>query len=96
MIPANNGKLQWWTEAVVCTVHEVEHHNISSSAILADEYHVIHPRHWMKQTIKTLEEAMEFYIVEIIAKSHILKQQVMSYRFSTCQILWQGRVVGYS
>jgi hypothetical protein len=47
----------------------------------------------MKQAIITLEEAMEGYMVEVIAKSHCYKQELISSRFATCLILWQGKEV---
>jgi len=66
------------------------------SGIVTDKTHDKHPREWTKQALKTLDETMESYIVEIIAKSHIYKQQLISYRFSICQLLWLDREVRYS
>ena len=39
---------------------------------------------------------MEEYMVEVIADSHFQKQQLISCRFSTCLLLWQGKEVAYS
>jgi len=39
---------------------------------------------------------MEVYMVEVLAKSDMLMQQLISCRFSTCLELWQGKEVGYS
>jgi len=36
------------------------------------------------------------YMVEVIAKSHCYKQQLISCRLSTCLLLWQGKEVRYS
>ena len=54
------------------------------------------PWEWTEQALKTFEEATESYMVRVIAKSHFWMQQLMSCRFSTCQLLWQDREVGYS
>jgi len=69
-IAACNRKPPWWTKAVVCTVREIEHHDVVSSAIVADDFSDKHPREWTKQALITLEEATEAYMVEVTAKFH--------------------------
>jgi len=41
-----------------------------SSGIFADEFRDKRPREWTKQAVKTLEEATELYMVEVIPGSH--------------------------
>jgi len=67
-IAARNGKPPWLTTAFVHTVREIEHHDVVSSGILADEFPDKHPREWTKQALITLEEATEAYIVEVTPK----------------------------
>jgi len=43
---------------------------IVSSGIFADEFRDKRPREWTKQALKTLEEATELYMVEVIPGSH--------------------------
>ena len=95
-IAARNGKHPWSTKAFVRTVREIEHHDVVSSGIFADEFPEKHPREWTKQALFTLEEATEAYMVEVIAVSQCLKQQLISCRYSTCLQLWQGKEVVYS
>jgi len=73
-IAGSNGKPPWSTKAFVHTVRKIEHHDFVSSAIFADEFCDKHPREWANQTLKTLEEATEFYMVEIIGKSHFRRR----------------------
>jgi hypothetical protein len=56
--------------AVVSTVRKIEHHDVVSSEIFADEFGDKRLREWTKQALITLEEATEAYMVELIAKSH--------------------------
>jgi Zn-finger protein len=68
-IVARNGKPLWSMKACVRTVHEIEHHDVVSLGILVDEFRDKGPREWTKQALKTLEEATELYMVEVIAES---------------------------
>jgi hypothetical protein len=54
----------------VRTVREIEHHDVVSSGNLADEFRDKRPRDWTKQGLKTLEEATESYMVEVLPGSH--------------------------
>jgi len=69
-IAALNGKPPWSTKAFVCTVCEIEHHDVVSSGIFADEFPDKSPREWTKLALITLEEATEAYMVEVTAKFH--------------------------
>jgi len=51
-------------------VREIEHHDIVSSGIFADEFPDKRPREWTKQALITLEEATEAYMVEVTAQFH--------------------------
>jgi len=95
-IAARNRKPPWSTKAFVCIVCEVEDHNVVSFGIFADEFCDKHSREWTKQALITLEEATEAYMVEVIAESHCLTQQLISCRYSTCLLRWQGKEVMYS
>jgi hypothetical protein len=93
---ARNRKHPWSAKAFVCTVCEIEHHDVVSSGIVADEFPEKHPREWTKQALITLEEATAAYLVKAIAASQCLKPQLISCRYSTCLQLWQGTEVVYS
>jgi len=69
-IAALNRKPPWSTKAFVRTVRDIEHHDVVSSGILADEFPDKHPREWTKQALITLEEATEAYMVEVTAEFH--------------------------
>jgi len=56
--------------AFVRTVSEMEHHDVVSSGIFADEFPDNHPREWTKQALITSEEATEMYMVEVTAEFH--------------------------
>jgi len=71
---ARNGKPPWSTQAFVCTVCEIEPHDVVSSGIFTYKCRDKSPREWMEQALKTSEEAMESYMVQVIAKSHFWKQ----------------------
>jgi histone H3/H4 len=47
-------------------VRKIEHHDGVSSGIFADKFHHKGPQEWTKQALKTLEEATEAYMVEVI------------------------------
>ena len=53
------------TKAFFRTVREMEHHDVISSGIFADEFPDKHSREWTKQALITLEEATEAYMVEV-------------------------------
>jgi len=51
-------------------VCEIELHDVVSSAIFADEFGDKRPQEWTKQALKTWQEDMESYAVEVTAESH--------------------------
>jgi len=69
-IVAHNRKPPWSSEAFVRTVCEIEHHDVVSSGIFADEFPDTHPREWTKQALITLEEATEAYMLKVTAEFH--------------------------
>jgi len=69
-IAARSGKPPWSTQAFVRTVREIEHHDVVSSVIFADNFPDKHPSEWTKQALITLEEATEEYMVEVTAEFH--------------------------
>jgi len=83
-------------KASVSTDREIEHHDVVRSWVFADRLPDKHPSERTKQALVTLEEATEVYMVEVLAESHHYKQQLISWRFSTCRLLWQGMEVRYS
>jgi len=95
-IGAHNGKPPWLTNAFVCTVHEIEDHNVVSYGIVADEFRDKHPREWTNEALITFEVATDSYVVEVIAASHCLKQQLISCWYLICLLRWQGKEVLYS
>ena len=84
LITGRNEKHPWSTRTFVSKVREIIHHDVVSYGIFADQFPEMHPREWKKQALITLEEATEVYMVEILATSHCLKQQLISCRCSTC------------
>jgi hypothetical protein len=79
-----------------CVVKEIDHYDVVSSGGVADEFPNKNPCWWMKQALINFNVAPEVYMVEVIAKSHHYKQQLISCWVSTYLGLWQDRVVGYS
>ena len=69
-IAARNRRPPWSTKASFRTARGIEHQDVVSSGIPADEFGDKHPREWTKQSSKTLEEATEAYLVKVTAKSH--------------------------
>jgi len=69
-IAASNGKPLWSTMAFVCTGREIEHHDVVSSGIFADEFPDKRPCEWTKQALITWEEATVAYMVEVTAEFH--------------------------
>jgi hypothetical protein len=55
--------------AFVHTVRKIEHHDVVSSGMFMDEFRDKSHREWAKQTLKTLDEDTESYMVEVIAES---------------------------
>jgi hypothetical protein len=80
--------------AFVRTVRQIKYHDVVNSGILGDEFPEKYPCERMKQALITLEEATEAYMVDVIAKFHCWKQQLMSCRFSTCLQQCQGMTLG--
>jgi hypothetical protein len=72
LLAARNEQHARLTKALVLTVHEIEHRYVVSSGIVADELYDKHPRGWIKLVVITIEEAMEEYIVVVMAKSHLV------------------------
>jgi hypothetical protein len=56
-------------KAFIYTVREIEHHDVVSSGILPDAFREKGPQEWTKQALKTLVEATELYMVEVIAEA---------------------------
>jgi len=54
---ARNGEPPWSTKAFVHTVREIEHHDVVSSGMIAEEFSDKNPREWTKQALTTLEDA---------------------------------------
>jgi hypothetical protein len=65
-------------------VREIENRDVVSSGIFVDEYRDKGPREWTKRALKTVEQATESYMVDVIAEASIYKKQPISSRFSTC------------
>jgi Fe-S oxidoreductase len=70
LIASRNGKSLWSTKGFVRTVRKIDHHDGVSSWIFADKFRDKRPQEWTKQALKTLEEATESYMVEVIPGSH--------------------------
>jgi len=77
-ITARNGKPQWSMKAFVRIVCEIEYHDVVWSGIFADKFRDKGPRKWTNQVFKTLGEATESYMVEVIAESSLWKQKPIS------------------
>jgi hypothetical protein len=54
--------------SAVCKMKQRE---VVSYVILAEEYRAKYPQEWSKLASITSEEAMEVYMVEVVAKSHL-------------------------
>jgi hypothetical protein len=74
---ARNDKPAWSTQPFVRTVHNIEHCDVVNCGIFAHQFPDTRPWEWTKQVVKTLEEDMESYIVEVIAEYSFLQQQLM-------------------
>jgi hypothetical protein len=82
-----NGKHPWLTKALFRTVREIEEHDVVNFGTAPGKIRHKRPRDWTKQAVITLGETTEVYMVEVLAKSHCYKQQLISCRFSTCLLL---------
>jgi hypothetical protein len=69
-IAAHKGKPPWSTKAYVSTFREIEHHDVVSSGIFADEFPDKRPHEWTKQALITLGKATEANIVKVTAELH--------------------------
>jgi len=58
-------------KAFIRTVREIKDYDVVSSGIFADGFRDKCPQEWTKQASKTLEEATESYMVEVIAEASI-------------------------
>jgi len=56
-------------KAFARTVREVEQHDVVNSVIFVDKLDAKGPWEWTKHALKALEEATEWYMVEVIAES---------------------------
>jgi len=70
-IAARNGKPPWLTKAFVRTVHGIEHHDVVSSGIFAEQFSDKNPWEWTEQAWTMLQDATESYMVEVIAESNM-------------------------
>jgi histone H3/H4 len=50
-------------------VREIEQHDVISSGIFGDEFRDKGHREWTKQALKSLEEATESYMVQVISEA---------------------------
>ena len=55
--------------AFIRMVRAIERHDVVISGIFGDEFRDKGPREWTKQALKTLQEATESYMVEVIAEA---------------------------
>jgi hypothetical protein len=69
-IASCNSKPPSLTKAFVCTIREIEHHDVVSSGILANEFCDEPPWAWTYQALKNLTEATKLYLVEVIPGYH--------------------------
>jgi len=95
-IDAHNRNPPWSTKPSVHTVSKNEHHEVVSSRMNTNQFRDKCLRDWTKKAVITLKEATEAYMVEVIAASQYLKQQLISCRYSTCLLWWQAKQVVYS
>jgi hypothetical protein len=70
-IAARNLKAIWWTKAVVSIVSEFKHHDDVSCEIFTDKLHDAYPQEWTRKALDTVDDAIEMYVVEVIAKYHM-------------------------
>jgi len=70
-LATHNGEPPWSTEAFFRTVREIGHCDVLSSGIMEDEVWYKSPQEWTKRALNTVEEAMELYMVQVIAESQI-------------------------
>jgi hypothetical protein len=58
------------TKAFAHTVCKIEHHDVVTSGIFADELPDKHSQEWTKQALITLKEATEAYMLQVTAEFH--------------------------
>ena len=77
-IAARNGKSPRSTKKFGRTFRKTEHYDLVSSGIVADKFCDKHPQERTKRALMTLEEATEWYMVEVIADSSFWMQQLIT------------------
>ena len=95
-LAADDWKSPASTMAFFSTAGEIEHDDVVSAMIFADNFGDMHPLECTKQALTTLLDALEVYIVGVIAESAMWMQQLISCRFSSCLPQWQCKEIGYS
>ena len=68
-LAARNGKPPLLTKSFVRSVQQIERQDVVSSGIFPHEFSDKNPEQWTKQTLTTLEDAMQAYMVEVLAES---------------------------
>jgi hypothetical protein len=58
------------TKGFVHNFRKIEHHDVLSSGIFADEFPDKYHRELMKQDLITLQEAVKVYMVKVTAEFH--------------------------
>jgi len=84
------------SKTFVHTFWTMDHPDVVSSGICPTYFCAKHLRDWMKQAFSLVKDAIDLYMVAIIAKFDIQKQQLIACWFSICLWLFQGKEVGYS
>ena len=64
-----NGKPPCSKNAFIHTVREITHRDAFSGGIFADEFRYRDPQEWTGESLKTIEDATESNMVEVIAES---------------------------
>jgi hypothetical protein len=68
-IAADNGKPSWSMKAFIRTVRKIKHHDVVSPGVFAFEFRDKCPQEWTIQSLKTLEEATESDMVDVIGEA---------------------------
>jgi len=76
-IAAHNWKPPWSSNAFVRIFHKIKHHDVVSSGMFAVELSDKNPWQWTEQALTTLADATEAYMVEVIAESNMLMQELI-------------------
>jgi len=66
---SRDGQPPWSTNAFVCTVRKIEHHDVVISGIFGDKFSEKNPQEWTTQASTTVDDATEEYMAEVIAES---------------------------